>query len=198
MVGMVLGGLVLFFLFITFVVVSYGISKHNEIVRLDNAVAKRAGYVNSALQRRYDLIPNLVATVKAYAAHERGTFEAVAKARAAVGQFTVTPQMLANPEMLKKFQAAQGELSSALSRLMVVSERYPDLKANQNFLELQAQLEGTENRIKVERDNYNTAVEAFNNCIGQFPGNIFAGGRTEKPMFQLTTPDAQNAPQVKF
>lgn len=176
----------------------YGISMSNSFVRLDQNVEEKAANIKTALQRRYDLIPNLVAVVKGYAAHERGTFEAVTNARAKVGQFVVDEKLLSNPELFKKFQAAQGELSSALSRLMAVSERYPDLKADGRFAELQAQLEGTENRLKVERDNYNKAVRTFNEAIGQFPASMFAGGRIKKSYFDVSTPDAEKAPEVKF
>lgn len=138
----------------------------------EEAVMKAWGDFESTLQRRADLIPNLVEVVKGYAAHEKETLQAVIEARAKATSVQLSPEMLSNPDMVAKFQQAQGALSSALSRLMVVVERYPDLKANQNFLDLQHQLEGTENRINVARQRYNEAVETFNYSIRKFPNSI--------------------------
>jgi len=154
--------------------------------------------VESAYQRRADLIPNLVSTVKGYAAHEKGTLEAVVKARAAATQMKIDPSNI-TPEQLAKFQQAQQGLSGALSRLLVTVEKYPDLKANKNFLELQSQLEGTENRIKVERDRYNDEVNKFNIYIKKFPRNLLAGlfGFNEMARFQ-SDKGAEKAPKVEF
>lgn len=176
----------------------YGCSAHNEFVGLDQDVNQQLGNINSALQRRHDLIPNLVETVQGYAKHESSVFEEVAAARSRVGQFTITPELLNNPQQLAAFQKAQGELSSALTHLMAVSENYPQLKADKLFVNLQAQLEGTENRIKVERDNYNKAVHDRNIAIQQLPASFFAGDRVPMQTFQLQTADAAQAPQVKF
>ena len=145
---------------------------YNEMQRLEENVFKSWGDVESNLQRRADLIPNLVQTVKGYAAHERETLEAVVNARAKATSVNVTAKDLGDVTAMQRLQAAQGELSSALARLMVVVERYPDLKANQNFLDLQNQLEGTENRINVARQRYNAAVETFNFAIRKFPNSL--------------------------
>ena len=153
---------------------------YNVIQQNEEAVQKAWGDVESTLQRRADLIPNLVATVKGYAGHEQETLQAVVDARAKATSVNLTTDDLANPEAMQRFQAAQGQLSSALSRLMVVVERYPDLKANQNFLDLQNQLEGTENRITVARQRYNAAVETFNFSIRKFPNSL-----TNKLMLHL-------------
>ena len=154
--------------------------------------------VENVYQRRADLIPNLVATVKGYAAHEKETLEGVINARSKATQTTVDPTKM-NEESIKKFQAAQGELSSALGRLMVIVERYPDLKANQNFLELQAQLEGTENRITVERQKFNEIAQGYNTYIRQFPKNIIAGifGFERKAYFEAKA-GSDVAPKVEF
>ena len=145
---------------------------YNAMQRLEEGVFKAWGDVESNLQRRADLIPNLVATVKGYAAHEKETLAAVVEARAKATSIQLSPAELGNAAAMQKLQEAQGALSSALARLMVVVERYPDLKANQNFLDLQNQLEGTENRINVSRQRYNQAVEAFNYAIRKFPYNL--------------------------
>jgi len=147
---------------------------YNQLQGLDEEVKASWSEVQNQFQRRFDLIPNLVNTVKGYAAHERETLEAVTQARAKVGQINVTPDMLTDPKKFNQFQAAQGELSGALSRLLVVAERYPDLKANENFRDLQAQLEGTENRIAVARGRYITAVKEFNKKVRFFPTNLTA------------------------
>jgi LemA protein len=145
---------------------------YNAMQANEEAVKAAWGDVESAYQRRADLIPNLVTVVKAYAKHERETLTAVTEARAKVGQVKISSAMLEDPQALAQFQQAQGALSSSLSRLMVVVEKYPDLKANQNFMDLQGQLEGTENRINVARSRYNKAVETFNTSIRIFPNSL--------------------------
>ena len=145
---------------------------YNAMQRLEEGVFKAWGDVESNLQRRADLIPNLVATVKGYAAHEKETLEAVVEARAKATSVQISTTELSDAAAMKKLQDVQSALSSALARLMVVVERYPELKANQNFLDLQNQLEGTENRINVARQRYNQAVEAFNYAIRKFPYNL--------------------------
>lgn len=172
---------------------------YNTIQKNEEDVFAAWGDVEATYQRRADLIPNLVSTVKAYAAHEKETLTEVTNARAKVGQTKVSTDKLGDPAAMQQFQQAQGALSGALSRLLVVVERYPDLKANQNFLDLQAQLEGTENRIAVERRRFNEAVQAYNTAIRKFPGNILAGmfGFKEKPYFKAQ-PGSEKAPKVKF
>lgn len=171
---------------------------YNNMVTKDEAVTSQWGNVENVYQRRLDLIPNLVNTVKGYASHEQETFTKVIEARAKATQVNINPQNL-NAESLKQFQAAQGELSSALSRLMVVVEQYPDLKANQNFLDLQAQLEGTENRIAVERRKFNEVAQDYNTYIRKFPKNIWANifGFEKKNYFEAEA-GAEKAPEVKF
>ena len=173
---------------------------YNTLQQNEEAVFKAWGDVESNLQRRADLIPNLVETVKGYAQHERETLEGVISARAKATSVQISPQDLNNPAMMQQLQDAQGELSSALSRLMVVVERYPDLKANQNFLDLQNQLEGTENRINVARQRYNGAVEVFNASIRRFPENMtnkFLLHLERKEYFKAAE-QAKTPPQVKF
>lgn len=173
---------------------------YNTMQQNEEAVFSAWGNVESNLQRRADLIPNLVEVVKGYAAHERETLEAVINARAKATSVKVSPSDLNNPAAMQQLQAAQGALSSALARLMVVVERYPDLKANQNFQDLQNQLEGTENRINVARQRYNQSVEKFNFSIRKFPNSL-----TNKLLLQLERKEyfkaeegAQRAPEVKF
>jgi LemA protein len=172
---------------------------YNNLVTLQQEVESKWSQVENTYQRRMDLIPNLVATVKGYAAHESQTLEAVTASRAQVGSMKVTPDILNNAAEFQKFQQAQAGLSSALSRLMVVVEKYPDLKANQNFLDLQSQLEGTENRITVERMRFIEAARAYNTKRKQFPSNIFANmfGFQEKAYFQ-SAPGSEKAPTVDF
>ncbi len=173
---------------------------YNVMQAQEEAVFASWGDVEAAYQRRADLIPNLVEVVKGYAKHEADTLTAVTEARAKVGSMQVTKDTLNNPETFAKFQQAQGELSSALSRLMVVVERYPDLKANQNFLDLQNQLEGTENRINVARTRYNKAVQDFNTSIRSFPNNLtnnFLLHLERKEPFKAEE-GAKTAPKVKF
>lgn len=171
---------------------------YNNMVTQDEGVKTAWSQVENQYQRRMDLIPNLVNTVKGYASHEKETLQGVVSARAEATKTTIDPSNL-NEESLKKFQAAQGELSSALSRLMLVMERYPDLKANQNFMELQAQLEGTENRISVERKRFNDVAKTYNTYIRQFPNNILSGmfGFDAKAYFSAES-GAEKAPKVEF
>lgn len=171
---------------------------YNKMVQQEEQVTTAWSQVENVYQRRADLIPNLVATVKGYASHERETLEGVVNARAKATQTTVDPTKMTQ-ESMQKFQEAQGELSQALGRLMVVVERYPDLKANQNFLELQAQLEGTENRITVERQKYNETARVYNTTIRQFPKNILAGmfGFERKEYFEAKE-GADVVPVVEF
>lgn len=173
---------------------------YNLIQTNDEAVKAAWGDVEAAYQRRNDLIPNLVEVVKGYAKHEKETLTAVTEARAKVGSIQINKNMLEDPQAFNQFQSAQGAMSSALSRLMVVVERYPDLKANQNFMDLQHQLEGTENRINVARTRYNKAVEIFNTSIRVFPNNLtnnFILGLKLKEPFKAQA-GAEKAPTVKF
>ncbi len=171
---------------------------YNGLVTAEEKVNSQWANVENQYQRRADLIPNLVATVKGYAAHESETLENVMAARAKATQVTVNPDDL-TPEKLQEFQAAQGQLSSALGRLLMITENYPDLKANQNFLELQAQLEGTENRIAVERMRFNEAAQTYNTTIRRFPRNIVASmfGFDKKPYFEAEE-GASQATNVEF
>ncbi|MDD3033709.1 MAG: LemA family protein [Bacteroidales bacterium] len=176
----------------------WGMGGYNKMVSQEEGVTSAWSQVENVYQRRADLVPNLVATVKGYAAHEQETLEGVVNARAKATQTTIDPANM-TPEAMAQFQAAQGELSTALGKLMVVVERYPDLKANQNFLELQAQLEGTENRITVERQKFNDAAKSFNTLIRKFPKNIIAGmfGFERKQYFEAKE-GAEEAPKVEF
>ncbi|MCK4558404.1 MAG: LemA family protein [Calditrichia bacterium] len=179
---------------------SYIKNTYNNMVILEENVTQKWAQVENVYQRRADLIPNLVEVVKGYAGHERETLEAVVNARSKVGgQINVGPEMLNNPEAFAQFQQSQGALTSALQRLMVVVERYPDLKADQRFADLQVQLEGTENRISVERGRFNEAVQGFNTTIRQFPTNIIAGffGFEQKVYFKADD-GADIVPEVKF
>ena len=174
---------------------------YNDLQGLDENVKAAWSEVQNQYQRRADLIPNLVNVVKGYAAHERETLEAVTEARAKVGSVQVTPQTLNDPQSFKQFEDAQDGLSSALSRLMVVVEKYPDLKANQNFLDLQSQLEGTENRITVARKRYIDSVNEYNKMVRYFPTNLtarFILHLDVRPNFTATTPGAEKPPEVKF
>jgi LemA protein len=173
----------------------------NNIPSYDEAVKASWGQVENQYQRRADLVPNLVNTVKGYAAHESATLQAVVEARAKVAQMNVSPEILTDPAAFKAFEDNQAALSSALSRLMVVVERYPDLKANQNFLQLQSQLEGTENRISVARRDYIAAVQRYNTELRTFPGRIWHSllysDMTVKESF-TAQPAASEAPKVEF
>ena len=173
---------------------------YNSLQMKEEAVFKAWSDIESTLQRRGDLIPNLVEVVKGYAKHEKETLEAVVEARSKASSVQLTPSSLSDPAAMQQFQAAQGGLSSALSRLMVVVEQYPDLKANQNFLDLQTQLEGTENRINVARQRYNETVEVFNAAIRKFPESL-----TNKIVLHLERKEyfkadeaAKTVPKVKF
>lgn len=180
------------------VIAVYGISSYNSMVSQEEAVGTAWSNVENQYQRRADLIPNLVNTVKGYAAHEKETFDAVVSARAKATQTTVSIDDL-TPEKMEAYQRAQGEVGSALSRLLAVTENYPDLKANENFQTLQAQLEGTENRISVERRNFNNVARKYNTTIRRFPKNIFAGmfGFEKRPYFEAQE-GTEQAPEVKF
>lgn len=186
-----------FILPILFAIISI-MGSYNDMVTKDEAVTGQWSQVENVYQRRADLIPNLVNTVKGYAAHERETLEGVVNARAKATSTTIDPSKL-NAESIKQFAAAQDGLSSALSKLMVVVERYPDLKANQNFLELQSQLEGTENRITVERQKFNESAKDYNTFIRKFPKNIWAGmfGFEKKDYFEAAA-GSEKAPEVQF
>jgi LemA protein len=179
-------------------VLLWGVGRYNNLVSLDEGASGQWANVESAYQRRSDLIPNLVNTVKGYANFERETLEAVVNARAKATSVTVDPANL-SPEKLAAFQQAQAGVGSALGRLLVTVEKYPDLKANQNFLDLQKQLEGTENRIKVERDRFNEAVKGYNVAVKRFPGNIIAGltGFESKGYFEAEA-GSEKAPDVNF
>jgi LemA protein len=184
----IIGGIILLMVFVF-------IGKKNKIVRLEQDVKGKWSKVESAYQRRLDLIPNLVNTVKGYADFEQETLTRVIEARAKATSVTIDPTNL-NAANIKQFQQTQDALSSSLSKLMVVVERYPELKANQNFLELQAQLEGTENRIKVERDRYTESVQKFNAFILSFPQNILFN---KEEMGYFTADEAASeAPEVNF
>lgn len=174
------------------------ITKYNGLVEAETEVEKKWADVESVYQRRADLIPNLVATVKGYAEHEESTLQAVTDARTRATSITIDPAT-ATPEQMEAWMAAQDEVSGALGRLLAVAESYPDLKANQNFLQLQAQLEGTENRISVERQKYNEAVKEYNVMVRRFPNNIIASmfGFDAKSMFEAQA-GAEVAPVVVF
>ncbi len=176
----------------------WGISAYNGLVSKQENVNSQWGNVQSQYQRRSDLIPNLVATVKGYATHESSTLEAVVAARAKATQISIDPKDL-TPEKMQQFQSSQGQVSSALGKLLMITENYPDLKANQNFLELQAQLEGTENRISVERNRFNDLAKEFNVSIMRFPQSLIANmfGFTKKPYFEAEK-GSDVAPTVKF
>ena len=171
---------------------------YNKMVSMDEQVTSQWAQVQNVYQRRADLIPNLVNTVKGYAEHEKETLEGVIEARSKATSINIDPTKL-TPEAIQQFNQAQDGLSSALSRLMVVVERYPDLKANQNFLDLQAQLEGTENRITVERQKFNETTQQYNAYIRKFPQIIYAGwfGFEKKSYFEAQA-GAEKAPEVKF
>jgi len=196
-----IGGVVLFFL--------YGVGVNNNLVKLDEGVNSQWSNVENVYQRRFDLIPNLVRTVQGAANFEKSTLEAVVNARSRVGQVAAggpgapgtagAGAAPSDPAKFQQFQQAQDQLSGALSRLLVVVERYPDLKSNQNFLELQSELEGTENRIAVERRRYNETAQTFNSAVRQFPASIVAGmrGFKQKEYFKATA-GSEQAPRVDF
>lgn len=175
-----------------------GSSSYNSMVDQQEGVTKAWSNVENQYQRRSDLIPNLVNTVKGYAKHEQGTLEGVVAARSKATQITIDPEKL-TPEKLQAYQKAQGDVTTALGKLLAITESYPDLKANQNFLELQAQLEGTENRIAVERGRFNELAKEYNAYIRKFPKNILAGmfGFEKKPYFEAEA-GAEKVPKVEF
>lgn len=174
------------------------VSTYNGLVSKEESVSEKWGTVESVYQRRADLIPNLVNTVKGYAAHEQSTLQEVTEARSRATSINIDPAT-ATPEQMEAWMKAQEELSSALGRLIAISENYPDLKASQNFLALQSQLEGTENRISVERQNYNAVVKEYNVAVRRFPSNIIASmfGFEKKTMFEAQA-GAEVAPVVQF
>ncbi|CDB10295.1 MULTISPECIES: LemA family protein [Bacteroides] len=180
------------------IIAFWAISGYNSLVSMDENVSNQWANVETQYQRRADLIPNLVNTVKGYAAHEKETLEGVIAARSQATQIKVDPTDL-TPEKLAEYQKAQGQLATALGKLLAITENYPDLKANQNFLELQAQLEGTENRINVARKNFNDSAKAYNTAIRRFPKNILAGmfGFDKRAYFEAAE-GAEQAPQVQF
>jgi len=183
---------------VIFFMISRAIGKYNTMVTMEEGVDAAWSQVENVYQRRADLIPNLVATVKGYAEHEKETFTAVTEARSKVNNINLEG-IVNNPQAMQNFQQAQSGLSGALSKLMVVMERYPDLKANQNFLDLQTQLEGTENRIAVERNRFNKAAQGYNTVIRRFPGSIYAGmfGFERKAYFEAEA-GSEKAPKVEF
>jgi LemA protein len=180
-------------------IVWWAIGVNNQLVRLEQNVNEKWAQVQNVYQRRADLIPNLVETVRGFAAQERTVLEEVTKARASATRVQFPPQALADPKALERFQAAQDALSGALGRLLLVVERYPLLRSNQNFLALQTQLEGTENRIAVERRRFNEAVRDYNTRLKLFPGSLIVGvvGYQPKAFFEAA-PDAATPPKVKF
>ncbi|MDD3478774.1 MAG: LemA family protein [Paludibacteraceae bacterium] len=180
------------------IIALWAMSAYNKLVVADESVTTEWANVESQYQRRADLIPNLVSTVKGYAAHEQETLEAVVSARAKATQMTVDAKDL-TPEKLQEYQAAQGEVGAALGRLLMITENYPDLKANQNFMALQEQLEGTENRIQVARQKFNLTAKTYNTSIRRFPTNILAGmfGFESKAYFEAEA-GADKAPKVEF
>ena len=180
------------------VIAVWAINGYNSLVGMDEGVSNQWANVETQYQRRADLIPNLVNTVKGYAAHEQETLQGVIEARSKATQIKVDPTDL-TPERLAQYQQAQGQLATALGKLLAITENYPDLKANQNFLELQAQLEGTENRINVARKNFNDAARAYNTAIRRFPKNILAGlfGFDKRAYFEAQD-GAETAPTVEF
>ena len=179
--------------------VGWFVSVNNDLVAKDQAVRESWAQVQNVYQRRADLIPNLVETVKGFAAQERAVLEEVTRARASASSIQVTPELLNDPAALRRFQEAQSQLGSALSRLLVTVERYPDLKSNQNFLALQSQLEGTENRIAVERRRFNETVRDYNTAVRRMPASVVASmrGFRERPFFEAT-PGSEAPPPVKF
>jgi LemA protein len=193
--GLIILGVIVLFVFI---VISWGTKKYNSMVTMQESVTSQWGNVETQYQRRADLIPNFVNTVKGAAEFEQGTLTQVIEARAKATQVTIDPTNM-TAENMQQFQQAQGEVSSALSRLMVVVEKYPELRATQNFRDLQVELEGTENRISVERRKFNEVALSYNTYIRRFPQNFLAGmfGFTAKPYFDAQE-GAEKAPEVKF
>ena len=194
-IGLAIGGIVL----ITIIaLVIWLISTYNTFVKMRNNVEEGFSTMDVYMKKRYDLIPNLVATVKGYASHESSTLENVIAARANATRISIDPEKLTE-KSIEEFNKAQGELSSAIGRLLMITENYPDLKANQNFLELQAQLEGTENRISTERMKFNEAAKSYNTMIRQFPKNILASMfNFEKKGYFEAQKGSETAPKVEF
>jgi len=186
-------------LVLALILIMSGCGAYNGLVESDQAVQTAWGEVQNQYQRRADLIPNLVSTVKGYAKHEEQVLTQVVEARARATQITVTKDVLDDPESLKRFEEAQNQLSGALGRLLATTEAYPDLKANQNFMMLQTELAGTENRIAVARQRFNGIVQSYNTQVRQFPANIFAGimGFQPRAYFQAA-PGSETAPRVEF
>lgn len=180
-------------------IVGWAISVNNQLVVLEQNVNEKAAQVQNVYQRRADLIPNLVETVKGFATQERTVLEDVTRARASAAGVQLTPEVLNDPQAMQRFQAVQNQLGGALSRLLVTVERYPELKSNQNFLALQNELAGTENRIAVERMRFNQAVREYNTRLRLFPGSLVARftGYQPKAFFEAT-PEAATPPKVKF
>ena len=180
------------------IVAIWAVSGYNSLVKMDESVSTAWSNVENQYQRRSDLIPNLVNTVKGYAAHEKETFQAVTEARSKATQTTIHADELTSEKMLE-YQKAQGEVGAALSRLLAITEAYPDLKANENFKELQAQLEGTENRISVERKNFNEVARSYNTAVRTFPRTIIAGifGFEKRPYFEAED-GGDKVPTVEF
>ncbi len=192
--------IVLMFLGTALLLSSYSCG-YNRIQGLDEEVKASWSEIQNQYQRRYDLVPNLVNTVKGYASHEKEVFESVTNARSKVGQIVLSDDITKNPEKFKQFQQAQGELGSALTRLLAVAENYPNLKASDNFRDLQAQLEGTENRIAVARKRYIDAVKEYNKSVRYFPSNLtakFLLHMDVKPNFELEDKTAKENPKVNF
>jgi LemA protein len=196
---LIAGGIVGVILVAALGVVLWGMGVYNNLVRLDETVRSSWSQVEAQYQRRADLIPNLVSTVKGFAKQEKDVLVGVTEARAKVSQMTVTKEVLDNPETFAKFQKSQDQLSSALSRLLVVTENYPQLRSNENFRDLQTQLEGTENRITVARQRFNTTVQEYNTRLRTFPSSMVAGftGFKERPYF-ASQEGADKAPAVQF
>lgn len=198
--GLLIGCGVLGVIGVIFLMIAiWGIGVYNNMVSLNEQVAQSWSQVENQYQRRVDLVPNLVATVKGVAEFEKETFTAVTEARAGATSIKLTPEMLSDPNAVAKFQSMQDNLSSALSRLLVSVENYPQLKANENFLQLQSQLEGTENRISVERMKFNETVQTYNTTIKRFPGSVIAAftGFKEKYYFKAAE-GSDKAPKVNF
>ena len=193
------GAIVVLLLVVGAALVMWGVGVHNRMVQLDEGVNEAWAQVENVYQRRADLIPNLVKTVEGAADFERETLTEVIEARSRATSVQLTPEMLRDPNAFSQFEQAQNGLGSALSRLMVVIERYPELKANQNFLQLQDELAGTENRIAVERRRFNQTAQEYNSTVRRVPERLIAGwlGFDERPYFQAT-PGAEQAPEVDF
>lgn len=196
-----IGGILLVLGFIAYSIFSWAVSVNNEIVVKNEAVTAAWSNVTDRYKRRADMVPQLVSVVSGYAKHEKETLEGVTLARSKATSIQLTPEALKDPEAMKKFQEAQTGLTQALSKLMMLQEKYPDLKANTLFADLQTQIEGTENRISVARRDYISAVQSYNVLIKQFPASFIASfrGFAEKPNFQVEDPKAlEKAPDINF